>query len=116
MSIKAKLHLIESELKHIKESQDRMAGYTIELNDLSPFTIGDKLLGNDHSNFGKSFIVDELSVSYCSSSMFRPNPSRMPKYFIASGRIVKKDKTIGVKVTRRTIMISDVIESSKGKS
>ena len=106
MSTKEILHLIEVEIDLIKESQKRISAYKRELTDFSPFKFGDHLIGNDRfANNEKPFVVDTLSVSHSQSSVFVARPFLIPKYFIASGLIIKKDETLGLRRVQRSVKI-----------
>lgn len=110
MSIESELNCIELELKLIKESQERITTYKEELNKHNPFNIGDKLEGNDTYNHnGKTFIASNTSVSHQSSSIFRGYRFASPKYFVASGRNVKKNGELGAQSVQRSVKIKDVI-------
>ena len=112
MSIKSELQAIDLELKSIEESKDRIKLYKKELNKHNPFSFGQELEGNDsYSHNGKKFVVDSTFVSSQSSSVFRVNLFDLPKFFVASGKNIKKDGSIGVQSVQRSIKMSDVISS-----
>jgi hypothetical protein len=114
MSIETELHCIEVELQSIAESKERISAYKKELNKHNPFKIGEELEGNDsYSHNRKPFVVDSLSVSSQSSSVFMIKSLSAPKYFIAMGSNIKKDGSIGLQRVQRSIKITDVITQAK---
>ena len=109
MSIKSTLHLITSEVGHIKESKGRIKLYSEGLNELNPFSIGDKLIGNGWTHEGKPFLVDKLYVENSLNKDMDFDQNSDPAYFVARGFVINKDGKMSTYRTSYSAKITDYI-------
>lgn len=86
-----------------------------EINQFNPMSIGDKAIGNESSYNGKEFLIDSVFVGSINKidlnclEMFPINIDKDPVYFIASGRLVKRDNSLSHYRTSRVIRIDSIL-------
>tara|TARA_R110000851_G_scaffold203226_1_gene355075 strand:- start:137 stop:460 length:324 start_codon:yes stop_codon:yes gene_type:complete len=105
MSIKAELHCISVELAQIKESRGRIQIYASELNKYNPFSVGDELVGNECTHYGKTFVVDGVFISDRAEKNIRYSQKLEVTHFSAEGYVKKKDSSLSSYRTSRHIYI-----------
>lgn len=111
-NIRSLLSDINAELAVVKKTYESIDSLRKELNKFNPFKEGMRINCNSKfSHAGSLFEVENVFVSSRSSDVFRSDPLNPPKYFIASGRNVKKNGTLGSYVVRRHVKIEDVLNN-----
>ena len=108
MSIKTEMQCIGIELAIIKECQERMKTYILELNKLNPLKIGQDLIVNGYSHIGKTLVAEKVFVSDRRGNDAAYS-SEKPVNFTATGTVKKKDGSLGSYVGVHEIKIEDLI-------
>ena len=107
--IEIKLDLIKKEICEITKHKKNIAKLSDELNEFSPYSVGQRLIGNGWTHNGKTFIVERTFVSPIYNEAWRAKPEDIPRYFIATGSIIKKNGKKGTGEVWHTVLISDAI-------
>ena len=109
MSLKSKMHLITSELKTINESEERIKMYASELNELNPLKVGDEYIVTGYSHHGKTIVAEKIFVSDRSRNNVEFS-AKEPVYFMAIGRVKKKNGELGSYSGEHKIFIDVLME------
>ena len=96
MTIRSAIHLIDVEVKSIKESEERIKLYAAELNEFNPFIAGQELVVNGcYSHQGKTLVVEKFFVSDFRGMDVEVTAGE-PLNFTATCKVKKKDGNLSV--------------------
>ncbi len=109
MGVRQEMNAIMADIKLIDESKARISVHLKELNRNNPFSIGEILIGNDDRHTGKEFVVDKtyVGVGRYNIKNAEHNLGQVPKYFMAEGVVLKKNRVHSMYRTTRYVTIGE---------